>query len=95
MWKKITLPEAISAIGAIDSFNEKLDPTSKYEVACVKQILERSIELARAMVTGDEKKDQWLMSARTLPFEPLVLKDILQNVGEIDPQTFRLLKKLA
>lgn len=95
MWKKITIPEAIGAMGAIDAISPKLDPAAQYEMACVKQVLERSIELARPIVTGDEKKDQWLMAARTLPFEPLVLKDILQNVGEIDPQTFRYLKKLA
>lgn len=95
MWKKITLPEAIGAMGAIDAIVDKLDPAGQYEMACIKQVLERSVELARPIVTGDEKKDQWLADAKTLPFEPLVLKRVLAGVGEINPQTFRHLKRLS
>lgn len=93
--KKITIPESIQAIEAINSISQNLSNEAQYEVACVKYILEKSIELARPFVTGEEKKDQWLADAKTLPFEPLVLKRVLAGVGEINPQTFRHLKRLS
>ena len=93
--KTISITEAILALETIDSVYENLQPFSKYQVDCVKKILSESIEIARPLATGEEKKDQWLSKAQTMPFQPLVLKECFSGIKKIDPSKFLALKRLC
>ena len=93
--KKAILSDAILALEVLGEIEESLAPLTRYKVACVKKILLDSIELAHPLATGDEKKDQWLSKAETLPFEPLVLKELLMGPQKIEPRKFLSLKRVC
>jgi hypothetical protein len=90
----ITIAEAAMAMRAVESVLPKLKNPKQYELKKVAVILQQSIDLARPLVTGDEQKDQWLNIATTLPFEPLVFKDVFKGI-KISPEAFHALKKLC
>jgi hypothetical protein len=93
--KKISITDALLALNALEDIYPRLKPHAKYQVDCVRAILTQSIEIARPLATGDEKKDQWLSIATTLPFEPLVLTDVFAGIKKIEPVKFLALKRLC
>lgn len=93
--KKISITDALLALNALEDVYPKLKPHAKYQVDCVRSILNQSIEIARPLATGDEKKDQWLSVATTLPFEPLVLSEVFAGIKKIEPVKFLSLRRLC
>lgn len=93
--KTITISEAVVSLQAVDKACTKMKNPQLFELSKVKKVLQDSIELARPLVTGDEKKDQWLNTATTLPFEPLVLSEVFKGCKKIAPEDFIAIKRLC
>lgn len=93
--KSITITEALLAVNALEEIYEELPVITKYKVSVIKTILKQSIEIAFTLITGDEQKDQWLSTAKTLPFEPLVLKEIFSKKKKIEPSKFLAIKRIC
>jgi hypothetical protein len=93
--KTITIAEAMLTLQAIEVVKEKLKNPHLFEVTKVQKTLQDSIELARPFVTGEEKKDQWLTAAKTLPFEPLVFSETFKGLRKITPEVFLALKRIC
>lgn len=93
--KVITINEAVLALEALKKVEDALQPHRQFQIKKIEKTLNDSLEIARTFVTGDEKKDQWLAKATTLPFEPLVLKECFGGLQKIEPATFIALKRLC
>lgn len=93
--KTITINEALLSLKVLESLYPKMRPEQRYQVDKVKGILRQSLELAMPLATGDEKKDQWLNKATTLPFEPLVLADVFKGFKKLSPEDFLAIKRLC
>lgn len=91
----ITITEAAMAMRAIEEVLPRIKNPGQYEVKKVAVVLQQSIDLARPLITGEERKDQWLNTAKTLHFEPLVFEDVFKGLRKIKPETFHALKKLC
>ena len=95
MMKKITLAEAVASLQVLEKLDPKMKGVNLYEVNKVRKVLQDSIEVARPLVTGDEKKDQWLATATTLPFEPLVMCEVFKGFKKMTPEDFLAIKRLC
>lgn len=95
MSKTITISEAVMALQTLDRVCTKMKNPQLFEVNKVRRVLQDSIDIARPLVTGDEKKDQWLSSATTLPFEPLVLCDVFKGFKKMTPEDYLAIKRLC
>lgn len=93
--KTITINEALLSLKVLETLYSKMRPEQRYQVDKVKVILRQSLELAMPLATGDEKKDQWLNKATTLPFEPLVLADVFKGFKKLSPEDFLAIKRLC
>lgn len=60
MMKKITLAEAVASLQVLEKLAPKMKGVNLYEVNKVRKALQDSIEVARPLVTGDEKKTSGL-----------------------------------
>lgn len=95
MTKQITIAEAVASLQVLEKVTPKMRGANLYEVGKVRKVLQDSIEIARPLVTGDEKKDQWLSTATTLPFEPLVLGEVFKGFKKMSPEDFLAIKRLC
>ena len=95
MLKTITINEAVMTLQALDRVCVKMRPAQAFEVNKVRKILQDSIDIARPLVVGDEKKDQWLNVATSLPFEPLVLSDVFKGFKKMTPEDYLAIKRLC
>lgn len=95
MQKVITINEAVMSLQTLDKVLPKMKPPQAYEVQKVRKVLQDSIEIARPLVVGDERKDQWLTVATTLPFEPLVLGEVFKGFKKMTPEDFLAIKRLC
>lgn len=95
MVKTITISEAVMTLQTLDKVCVKIKPPQLFEVNKVRKVLQDSIEIARPLVTGDEKKDQWLNTATTLPFEPLVLSEVFKGFKKLTPEDYLAIKRLC
>lgn len=95
MQKTITISEAVISLQVLDKVCEKMKGGPLFEVNKVRSVLQQSVEIARPLVTGDQKKDQWLSTATTLPFEPLVLRDTFRGLNKLTPEDFLAIKRLC
>lgn len=93
--KTITINEALLALKVLETLYPKMRPDQKYKVDKVRKVLRDSLELAMPLATGDDKKDQWLNRATTLPFEPLVLADVFRGFKKLTPEDFLAIKRLC
>ena len=93
--KTITINEGAIALKALEGIYPKMRPEQRYAVDKVRKVLRDSMELAMPLATGDEKKDQWLNKATTLPFEPLVLADAFKGSKKLSPEDFLAIKRLC
>lgn len=93
--KTITINEALLSLKVLEALYPKMRPEQRYQVDKVKTVLRQSLELAMPLATGDEKKDQWLNKATTLPFEPLVLTDVFKGFKKLSPEDFLAIKRLC
>lgn len=95
MLKTITISEAVFALQALEKVTGNMKNPQLFQVGKVRKILQDSLDIARPLVTGDAKKDQWLNKATTLPFEPLVLADVFKGVKKLTPEEFLAIKRLC
>lgn len=95
MTKTITISEAVMSLQALERICSKMKNPQLFEVNKVRKVLQDSVEIARPLVTGDEKKDQWLSTATTLPFEPLVLCDVFKGFRKLTPEDYLAIKRLC
>jgi len=93
--KTITINEALLSLKVLETLYPKMRPEQRYQVDKVRAVLRQSLELAMPLATGDEKKDQWLNKATTLPFEPLVLADVFKGFKKLSPEDFLAIKRLC
>lgn len=93
--KTITINEAMVALKTLESLYTKMRPEQRFAVDKVRKVLRDSMEIAMPLATGDEKKDQWLNKATTLPFEPLVLADVFKGFKKLSPEDFLAIKRLC
>jgi len=93
--KTITLAEAVMSLQTLERVCTKMKNPQLYEINKVKKTLQDSIEIARPLIVGDEKKDQWLSTATTLPFEPLVLCEVFRGFKKMTPEDFLAIKRLC
>jgi hypothetical protein len=93
--KTITINEALLALKILEELYPKMKPEQKFKVDKVRAILRQSLELAMPLATGEEKRDQWLNKATTLPFEPLVLADVFKGFKKLTPEDFLAIKRLC
>lgn len=93
--KTITINEALLSLKVLETLYSKMRPEQRYQVDKVRAVLRQSLELAMPLATGDEKKDQWLNKATTLPFEPLVLADVFKGFKKLSPEDFLAIKRLC
>lgn len=95
MTKCITISEAVIALQTLETVCEKMKNPQLFEVNKVRKVLQDSVDIARPLVTGDEKKDQWLNTATTLPFEPLVLREVFKGFKKMTPGDYLAIKRLC
>ncbi|HET8705490.1 MAG TPA: hypothetical protein VFM46_04225 [Pseudomonadales bacterium] len=95
MTKQITIAEAVTSLQVLDKLSPKMKAANLFEVSKVRKVLQDSIDIARPLVTGDEKKDQWLITATTLPFEPLVMCEVFKGFKKMTPEDFMAIKRLC
>lgn len=95
MTKQITIAEAVTSLQVLERLTPKMKGANLYEIAKVRKVLQDSIDLARPFVAGDEKKDQWLSTATTLPFEPLVMAAVFKGFKKMTPEDFLAVKRLC
>lgn len=95
MTKQITIAEAVTSLQVLDKLSPKMKAANLFEVSKVRKVLQDSIDIARPLVTGDEKKDQWLVTATTLPFEPLVMCEVFKGMKKMTPEDFLAIKRLC
>lgn len=93
--KTITINDALVSLKILETLYPKMKPDQKYQVDKVRAVLKQSLEIAMPLATGDEKKDQWLNKATTLPFEPLVLADVFKGFKKLTPEEFLAIKRLC
>ncbi len=91
----ITVNEALLSLEALNVVYQRLTPAQRFEVDKVKAALNATIEMVQPHLTGDQQKDQWIVTARTLPFSPLVFNEVFCNVKRLKPHHFRALKWLC
>lgn len=95
MMKQVTIAEAVASLQALEKLKPKMRGGNLFEVHKVEKVLQESIEIARPLVVGDEKKDQWLSTATTLPFEPLVMCEVFKGFKKMTPEDFMAIKRLC
>lgn len=95
MPKTITISEAVVSLQTLDKIAGKMKNPQLFEINKVRKILQDSIDIARPLVVGDEKKDQWLNTATTLPFEPLVMCEVFKGFKKMTPEDFLAIKRLC
>ncbi len=95
MTKQISITEAVASLQVLEKLTPKMKGANLFEVAKVRKVLQDSIDIARPLVTGDEKKDQWLSTATTLPFEPLVMCEVFKGLKKMSPEDFLAIKRLC
>lgn len=95
MMKMVTISEAVMSLKTLDKIEPSMKNPQLFEVHKVRKVLQDSIEIARPLVTGDEKKDQWLNAATTLPFEPLVLSEVFKGFKKLSPEDYLAIKRLC
>lgn len=93
--KTISINEAMLALKTLENIYPKMRPEQRFAVDKIRKVLRDSMEIAMPLATGDEKKDQWLNRATTLPFEPLVLADVFKGFKKLSPEDFLAIKRLC
>lgn len=93
--KTITINEAAIALKTLDEIYPKMRPEQKFAVDKVRKVLRDSLEIAMPLTASDDRKNQWLNKATTLPFEPLVLTDVFKGFKKLSPEDFLAIKRLC
>lgn len=89
---KVSLAFATKVIESIDSVVEKTnDKLLVFELKKAKEMILKSIEIARPMISDNDEENKWILHAETLPFDGIERGRLLNGLSSIKPDILRWL----
>lgn len=88
----ISLIFVIKVLEAINAVMENVtSPLLRFNLKKIGAVLEQSIDIASPLVSENNDENQWLISATTLPFQPVKKQELIDGISKSSIDTLRWL----